>query len=168
MLRDWGQDAPYHHAIKGFNARMDGIQGAVLGVKLVHLERWNAKRRAHAARYDQAIGPGITRPVVAPWGSHVYHQYVIRTGNRALLRAEFERRGIETRVHYPVPIHLLDAWKSLGYREGDFPHAEQAAREVVSIPVHPELTEPEVNAVVEALQAVSSAVPSLRAAHDAA
>lgn len=168
MLRDWGQGTPYHHAIKGFNARMDGIQGAVLGVKLAHLDRWNEGRRAHAARYDEAIGPGVTRPAVAPWGTHVYHQYVIRTAQRALLRAEFERRSIETRIHYPVPIHLLDAWKSLGYREGDFPHAEQAAREVVSIPVHPELTEPDVDAVVAALEAVSSVTLPSRTGRDAA
>lgn len=157
-LRDWGQDRPYHHAVKGFNARMDGIQGAVLAVKLPHLDRWNATRALHAARYDAAIlGPGIQPPRVAAWGSHVYHHYVIRAPDRPAFRTEFERRGIETRVHYPLPVHLLDAWKDLGYRPGDFPHAERAAREVVSVPVHPELTDAEVNQVAEALGVASGA-----------
>jgi dTDP-4-amino-4,6-dideoxygalactose transaminase len=155
-LRDWGEGAQYQHESRGFNHRMEAIQGAVLGVKLPHLDGWTAARRANAARYDAAIqATGLTAPAAHPWARHVYHIYAVRARNRAAVQDELRRRGVETRVHYPTPIHLLLAWADLGHRAGDFPHAERAAREVLSIPVHPELEAADVEAVATALRAVA-------------
>jgi len=156
MLRDWGQAGPYCHMARGFNYRMEAIQGAVLGVKLKHLEEWNATRREHASRFDAAIdGPHVQAPVREPWARHVYYVYAVRAPHRGAVAAELAARGIETRVHYPMPIHLIEALADLGYRAGDFPHAERAASEVLSIPVHPELTAGDVADIVKALRAVS-------------
>lgn len=156
MLRDWGQAGPYCHVARGFNYRMEAIQGAVLGVKLRHLDEWNAVRRAHAARYDAAIdGPHVQAPLREPWARHVYYVYAVRARHRGVVAAGLAARGIETRVHYPTPIHLIDALADLGYRAGDFPHAERAASEVLSIPVHPELTAGQVADVAKALCAVA-------------
>ena len=152
LLRDWGQAGPYRHVARGFNYRMDAIQGAVLGVKLRHLDAWNSARREHAARYDAAItGPELEAPRVAAWARHAYYVYAVRARQRAAVEAELRRRGIETRVHYPTPIHLIEALADLGYRAGDFPNAERAASEVLSIPVHPELTPAQVDTVALAL-----------------
>ena len=154
-LRDWGGGATYEHTSRGFNYRMEAIQGAVLGVKLRHLDRWTAMRRANAEHYDAAIrASGLTAPPVSAWARHAYHIYAMRTRHRAMVQDELRRRGIETRVHYPTPIHLLPAWAELGHRAGDFPHAEQAAREVLSIPVHPELEPGDVDTVAQALRIV--------------
>ena len=156
MLRDWGQAGPYCHMARGFNYRMEAIQGAVLGVKLKHLEEWNATRREHASRFDAAIdGPHVQAPVREPWARHVYYVYAVRAPHRGAVAAELAARGIETRVHYPMPIHLIEALADLGYRAGDFPHAERAASEVLSIPVHPELTAGDVAEIAKALRAVS-------------
>ena len=156
MLRDWGQAGPYCHVTRGFNYRMEAIQGAVLGVKLKHLDEWNATRREHAARYDAALdGPHLEPPRREPWARHVYYVYAVRAPHRGAVAAELAARGIETRVHYPTPIHLIDAMADLGYRAGDFPLAERAAAEVLSIPVHPELTVCEAGRVAKVLQAVA-------------
>jgi dTDP-4-amino-4,6-dideoxygalactose transaminase len=155
-LRDWGQAGAYRHVERGFNFRMAGIQGAVLGVKLRHLEAWTESRRSHAAQYDAALdGPELTAIPVEPWVRHVYHIYAVRARHREVVQAEFRRRGVESRVHYPSPIHLVDAWCDLGYRAGSFPHAERAAREVLSLPVHPELTPEQVAVVADALRNIS-------------
>jgi len=160
-LRDWGQSTPYRHVERGFNARLAGIQAAVLNVKLRHLDEWTRIRRANAARYDAAItGSEIQRLEVRQWAGHAYHIYAVRCHQRERLMAEFRRRSIDVRVHYPEPAHLAPAWSDLGYRTGDFPHAERAAREVMSVPVHPELTPAHVEAVAAAL----SDLGSLRAA----
>jgi len=160
-LRDWGQSTPYRHVERGFNARLAGIQAAVLNVKLRHLDEWTRIRRANATRYDAAItGSEIQRLEVRQWAGHVYHIYAVRCQQRERLMAEFRRRSIDVRVHYPEPAHLAPAWSDLGYRTGDFPHAERAAREVMSVPVHPELTPADVEAVAAAL----SDLGSLRAA----
>lgn len=156
-LRDWGQSIPYRHVERGFNARLAGIQAAVLGVKLRHLDEWIGARQAHAARYDAAIdGSELQRLPVRPWVRHAYHIYAVRCRQRERLLAEFRRRGIDARVHYPEPVHLAPAWSDLGYRSGDFPHAERAAREVMSIPVHPELTAAQVETIASALQELGS------------
>ena len=156
-LRDWGQAGPYRHVERGFNYRMAGIQGAVLGVKLRHLDRWTEVRRAHARRYDAAVaGPTLQTIALHPEARHVYHIYAVRARHRDLVQEEFRRRGIETRIHYPTPIHLLDAWADLGHRTGSFPHAERAAREVLSLPAHPELSAEQAGAVAAAIHDLST------------
>jgi len=152
LLRDWGAEKKYHHVVKGFNLRLEGIQGAVLRVKLRHLERWTEARRAIAARYDAALGAaGIAVPVVRPQVRHVYHTYTVRLPQRDLCQQQLLERGVGTGIHYPVPVHLMPAYQDLGYRRGDFPHAELAATEVLALPVFPELTEAQQHVVISAL-----------------
>lgn len=140
LLRDWGQERKYEHAVLGFNARMDGFQGAVLRVKLRHLEAWTEARRAHAAAYGKALeGSGVAPPVELAGRRHVYHVYTVRCRARERLRAGLAARGIATGVHYPIPLHLQPALADLGHRPGEFPVSEAAAREVVSLPLFPEL-----------------------------
>jgi dTDP-4-amino-4,6-dideoxygalactose transaminase len=135
---------------------MAAIQAAVLSVKLRHLEGWLERRRKNAARYDLAIaGPELRSVSDSSDVRHAVHIYALRAENRDLAVSEFRRRGIETRVHYPKPIHLLEGATDLGYRKGDFPVAEAAATQVISIPVHPELSSSEVEAVAEAISAIS-------------
>lgn len=140
MLRDWGAERKYHHVLKGFNYRLEGMQGAVLRVKLRHLERWTEARRAHARRYDAMLaGSGVGTPQASPHARHVYHVYAIRSAARDALAARLRERGVATGIHYPVPVHLQPAWAELGYRPGDFPHAEQAAAQTLSLPMYAEL-----------------------------
>ncbi len=141
MLRDWGAEKKYHHLLKGYNFRLEGMQGAVLRVKLRHLERWTEARRSAAARYDALFADsGVATPWVAPDSRHVYHLYVVRTRNRQAWQDLLTAQGIQTGIHYPTPVHLLPAFADLGYREGQFPHSERAANEVLSLPMFPELT----------------------------
>jgi dTDP-4-amino-4,6-dideoxygalactose transaminase len=140
MLRDWGAEKKYHHVLKGYNFRMEGIQGAVLRVKLRHLEKWTEARRAAARRYDEGLaGSGVPTPRQMPYARHVFHIYAIRTRERELLQAALNEQGIQTGIHYPFPVHLLPAFADLGYQAGQFPHAEQAAAQVLSLPMFPEL-----------------------------
>jgi dTDP-4-amino-4,6-dideoxygalactose transaminase len=140
MLRDWGAEKKYHHVLKGYNFRMEGIQGAVLRVKLRYLEKWTEARRAAARRYDEGFaGSGIATPRQMPYARHVFHIYAIRTQEREALQAALDSQGIQTGIHYPFPVHLLPAFADLGYRAGDFPHAEQASAQVLSLPMFPEL-----------------------------
>ncbi len=156
MLRDWGQDRKYHHVLRGFNFRMEGLQGAILRVKLRHLERWTEARRAVVRQYDEQLaGSGVETPAEMPWGRHVYHVYTLRAENRDGLQAALQAEGIQTGIHYPVPAHLQPAYSDLGYVRGDFPHAEAAAEQVLSLPLYPELA-PE--AVAEVAQSVKKAV----------
>lgn len=154
MLRDWGQEARYHHVLKGFNYRMDGIQGAVLRVKLRHLEDWTEARRSVAAQYDRILRgvPGIGLPVEAAGRRHVYHVYAIRSRERDALQRRLLAEGIQTGLHYPIPVHLQPAHADLGYGPGDFPVAEAAAREVLSLPIYPEMTAHQVAEVAAALR----------------
>ncbi|MBI1895025.1 MAG: DegT/DnrJ/EryC1/StrS family aminotransferase [Acidobacteria bacterium] len=154
LLRDWGQDRKYHFALRGFNYRMHGVQGAILEVKLRHLERWNERRRRAAALYDELLAAsGVVTPAAPPYVRHVYHAYTIRSQARDALRAWLTERGIQTAIHYPQAAHLQDAYADLGYKAGDFPVAEQAAREVISLPMHGEIGDEDVRAVVEAVRA---------------
>ncbi len=156
LLRDWGQSSPQQHLLRGFNCRMEALQGAILGVKLRSLEQWNAARQAHAARYDAAIrGPLLQAPRVMGYASHVYHVYAVRTARRPQVQAALLRRGIETRIHYPQPIHRLEPWRELDVTAGSLVHAERAANEVLSIPVHPELASGQVDRIVTALEEIS-------------
>jgi dTDP-4-amino-4,6-dideoxygalactose transaminase len=151
-LRDWGQEQRYHHVRKGFNYRMDGIQGAVLGVKLRHLESWTEARRSRAERYDVLLADSedIAVPEQLPGRRHVYHIYAVRTANRDELQRTLQAEGVPTGLHYPIPVHLQVAHADLGYKAGDFPQSEAAAREVLSLPIYPEMTLAHVEQVVTA------------------
>jgi dTDP-4-amino-4,6-dideoxygalactose transaminase len=141
MLRDWGAEKKYQHVLKGYNFRLEGIQGAVLRVKLRHLEAWTEARRTAAARYDQLLaGSGVLTPAALPHNRHVYHIYAIRTTERPAWQDALLADGVQTGIHYPIPVHLLPAYADLNYKVGDFPHAERAAAEVLSLPMFPELT----------------------------
>ena len=152
MLRDWGAEKKYQHVLKGYNYRLEGIQGAVLRVKLKYLEAWTEARRAAAARYDAAFaGSAIDAPQAAAYARHVYHIYAIRTGERSKWQDALQQQGIQTGIHYPFPVHLLPAYADLGYRAGQFPHSERAANEVLSLPMFPELTVDQTNTVARAV-----------------
>jgi len=141
MLRDWGAEKKYQHVLKGYNYRLEGIQGAILRVKLRHLEAWTEARRAAAGRYDKLLaGSGVPTPEALPHNRHVYHIYAIRTAHRQTWMDALQAEGIQTGIHYPIPVHLLPAYADLGYKAGQFPHSEKAANEVLSLPMFPELT----------------------------
>jgi dTDP-4-amino-4,6-dideoxygalactose transaminase len=141
MLRDHGSAKKYYHTYVGFNCRMDGFQGAVLSVKLKYIDRWNEARRQHARHYTQLLsGNGsMIGPSEADYGKHVYHVYAIRVKDRDGLIAKLGEKEIGTNIHYPVPVHLQQAYSSMGLREGSFPVAERCAVEFVSLPMYPEL-----------------------------
>ena len=154
LLRSWGEKTRYEHLIRGFNYRMDGIQGAVLGVKLRYLERWTEDRRRVAATYRRLLaGTAVQTPRERPDVRHVYHLYAVRLPQRDGWRARLHEMGVQTGVHYPVPVHLQPAYRDLGYRTGDFPVAEAVAHEVLSLPVFPEMTDAQVEAVSSVLRA---------------
>ena len=155
MLRDWGAEKKYHHELEGFNMRLEGIQGAVLRVKMKYIEKWTEMRRDAAVRYDEMFaGSGINTPQQLENRRHVYHLYVIRTDERARWIEELTAKGIQTGIHYPYPVHLLPAYADLGYKQGQFPHSEKAANEVLSLPMYPELTGDMQAEVVEAVKAL--------------
>lgn len=148
MLRDWGQDRKYHHLLHGYNYRMDGMQGAILRIKLRHLEQWTHARRAIAQRYDELLaGSNLVLPTEMPGTRHVYHLYTIRSGSRDPLHAALQNEGIQTGIHYSIPAHLQPAYANLGYAPNSLPESERAAREVLSLPIYPELTRDQVEFV---------------------
>lgn len=159
-LRDHGQVRKYYHSVVGWNCRMDGIQAAVLRVKLRNLDRGNAIRRALAVRYDRGFGGcnEVVIPSVAPWIQHVYHIYAIRVPERDAMIRQLTDVGIGTGIHYPVPVHLQPAYASLGYPEGAFPVAEQCAKEFLSLPMFPELAPEAVDYVIDAVKDAVAAV----------
>jgi dTDP-4-amino-4,6-dideoxygalactose transaminase len=154
MLRDHGQAKKYFHMMVGHNYRMDGIQGAVLGVKLTHLPAWTEARRRHAAGYAKRLqGVGdLVLPAEAPAARHVYHLYVVQSGRRDALQSHLARKGIKTGLHYPVPLHLQEAYAALGYKKGDFPITEQIAERGLSLPMFPELSEEQLDHVANAIK----------------
>ena len=167
LLRDHVSEQKYRHDIVGYNFRLEGMQGAVLGVKLKHLDGWNDLRRAHAARYHKLLsgvsgggggdedggGEGaLTLPRELPYARHVYHLYVVRSEARDALQKHLSAAGIQTGIHYPVPVHLQPAYASLGHRAGDFPEAERQAASVLSLPMFPELTGEQIERVAEAVR----------------
>ena len=157
MLRDWGAEQKYQHVIKGYNYRLEGIQGAVLRVKLRHLEAWTEARRAAAAHYNELLsGSGVPTPEAMSYVRHVYHIYAIRTQQRSEWQQALQAQGIQTGIHYPIPVHLLPAYADLGYTRGDFPHSEQAADEVLSLPMFPELSRAQCEEVSEAITSLSN------------
>jgi dTDP-4-amino-4,6-dideoxygalactose transaminase len=154
MLRDWGQEQRYHHLHQGFNYRMEGLQGAILRVKLRHLEAWTESRRDNAARYNaRLVGSQVETPYARPDCRHVYHVYAVRTDEREDLQARLQAEGVQTGLHYPIPVHMQPAHRDLGYHEGQFPESERAAREVLSLPMYPELTDAQIDTVAAAVRA---------------
>jgi dTDP-4-amino-4,6-dideoxygalactose transaminase len=154
LLRQYGWRERYISSLKGLNSRLDELQAAVLGVKLRHLEAWNERRRRLATLYADGLAEsGVVLPHELEDVTHVYHLYVVRHPRRDDLRAFLHERGIGTLVHYPVPVHLQPAYHDLGYAAGDLPVTESAAREVLSLPMYPELRDGEVAVVSEALLA---------------
>ena len=162
MLRDWGQDRKYHHVLRGFNFRMEGFQGAILGVKLKHLDKWTEARRTAAKKYDALLSDSdVETPKEMSWGRHVYHVYTVRAEDRDGLQAALNAAGIPTGIHYPVPVHLQPAYADLGYGPGTFPHAEQAAKQVLSLPLYPELSSQAIGQVVEAVRKFVGSKPAV-------
>jgi len=152
-LRNYGQTKRYYHATKGFNSRLDELQAAVLRAKLVHLDRWNESRRALAKRFDALLQDlPVTLPQQAEWGKHVFHLYVIRTPQRDRLCSFLAERGVQTIIHYPVPVHLQEAYRDLNIPLGALPEAEKAAREIVSLPFYPEMREDEIELLAATLR----------------
>ena len=159
MLRDHGQAKKYYHEMEGYNGRLDAIQAGILQVKLNHLRRWNQQRRNHAAEYRNlltAANCGV-HPVHEPsWSRGVYHLYVVRSRDRNGLIDNLKKAGIGTGIHYPIPLHLQNAYARLGYCKRDFPVSEKVALEIVSLPMFPQLTSGQQAKVVEEIQAFAS------------
>ncbi len=160
MLRVHGSRPKYYHRMVGINSRLDAIQAAILGVKLSHLDAWSQARAEVADHYDEALSTidGIVTPFRAPKRSHIFHQYTIRVldGRRDELQAHLKAQGIGTMIYYPVPLHLQECFAHLGYREGTLPVSEAASREVLSLPIFPELRIEEIHAVAKAIREFAS------------
>jgi dTDP-4-amino-4,6-dideoxygalactose transaminase len=156
VLRDHGQESKYHHSVIGWNARMDGIQGAALKIKLKRLDRGNALRREHAKRYAELLGDvdGLTLPTVASYGTPVFHLFVVQVDKRDYLLQALAECGISCGIHYPKPVHLQKAYEKLGLKAGSFPVAERTAGKLLSLPMFPELTEVQIEAVSQELKAL--------------
>jgi dTDP-4-amino-4,6-dideoxygalactose transaminase len=153
QLRDQGQSEKYYHAMIGYNYRMDAIQGAVLGVKLKYLDQWNAARREHAAVYSRELaGSGLRLIEELPDTMPVHHIFPLFTPERDALREHLRKAGISTGLHYPIPVHLQPAYRHLGYQEGDLPETERACKEVLSLPIYPELTREAVSSITDSVQ----------------
>jgi dTDP-4-amino-4,6-dideoxygalactose transaminase len=157
LLRDHGSEVKYRHEVVGYNLRLEGIQGAVLSVKLKHLDEWNALRRQHAACYREMLGPledagALALPREAAYAEHVYHLFVVQTSARDSMQRFLSGANVQTGIHYPTPAHLQPAYAALGHREGDFPEAERQARRVLSLPMFAELTERQLRYVTHAVE----------------
>ncbi|MFH1101848.1 MAG: DegT/DnrJ/EryC1/StrS family aminotransferase [Methanobacteriota archaeon] len=140
LLMNHGRSTKYEHLMEGYNYRLDTLQAAVLNAKLPHLQKWTDQRRAHAAYYNMHLPEGVTKPVEAEEAKHVYYMYEIRTKTRDELMEFLKEKGVDCGVHYPIPLHLQPAYKALGWKPSDFPVSEMLAKEILSIPIYPELT----------------------------
>jgi len=156
MLRDHGQMKKYYHEMIGWNARMDGIQGAILSVKLRYLESRNDARRKNARVYNKLLpkSDGVVTPYESDYGRHVYHIYAVRVKNRDALIAKLSEKEIHCGIHYPIPLHLQEAYKHLGFGKGSYPISEKCTEEFVSLPMYPELTEAQIGYVADAVNAL--------------
>ncbi len=155
MLRSHGWKKKYNALTVGYNSRLDTIQAAMLLVKLKYLDEWTKARRAHAEYYDKMLaGSSVKTPVAREYCYHIYNQYTIAVDNRDELMAELKKNGIGFEIYYPYPFHLLESYKSLNYKAGDFPMAEKAATSVLSLPIYPELTKKEQDRVIEVVLSV--------------
>jgi len=154
MLRDWGMEQKNRYDLLGFNARMHGIQGAVLKVKMKYIEEWTKARRRNAALYNQLLKgiEGVVTPTEASYARHVYHVYAVRVKRRDRVYQRLVEAGIGAGIHYPVPVHMQKGYANLGYEKGYFPVAEEIASEVISLPIYPELSESQIEEVVSALK----------------
>jgi dTDP-4-amino-4,6-dideoxygalactose transaminase len=158
VLRVHGGKPKYYHSLIGGNFRIDELQAAVLNVKLPHLDAWSALRQRNAAYYDAAFARAglkgtVQTPLALPGGRHIYNQYVIRTGDRDALREHLASAGVGTEIYYPVPLHLQPCFAYLRGKVGEFPHSEQAAAQTLALPIYPELTETQLQYVVESIAA---------------
>jgi dTDP-4-amino-4,6-dideoxygalactose transaminase len=151
MLRDHGQAKKYYHDIEGYNGRLDSLQAGILNVKLRYLAEWNRKRQAAAKRYDELFSSveGVTAPLQPEWSRSVYHLYVVRVQDRVGLQKHLAEANIDTGIHYPVPLHLQNAYKHFGYQQGDFPVTEKVAAEILSLPMYPQLEAEQQQRVVQ-------------------
>lgn len=158
MIRDHGQSKKYYHGLVGWNDRMDGIQGAVLNAKLKHLPAWNEARRRNARLYNQLLSgvEGVILPKEADYAKHIYHIYAIRVPKRDRLMSALGEKGVNCGIHYPIPIHLQEAYRSMGWKKGDFPVAEKCANEFLSLPMYPELTAEQISYVTQQVKALIS------------
>jgi dTDP-4-amino-4,6-dideoxygalactose transaminase len=152
LLRNYGQRVKYHHSVAGTNSRLDTLQAAVLRIKLPHLDRWNAARRRHAERYAAGLAGAVRTPIAPAGVEHIFHLYVVESDRRGALQAQLKSRTIDTGIHYPVPVHLQEACRPLGYRPGMFPRTEAASDRILSLPMYPELTEQQIDYVVDAVR----------------
>jgi len=161
MLRNHGQAKKYYHDVEGYNGRLDAIQCGILHAKLSHLAAWNAQRRDRAADYSRllASNKAITLPFEPSWSRAVYHLFVIRTNDRDGMIGHLKKAGIGTGIHYPIPLHLQKAYASLNYSVGDFPVAERASAEIISLPMFPQLTTQQQARVIEEVLAFASKAP---------
>lgn len=159
LLRNYGQKVKYVHTLKGVNSRLDTLQAAILRVKLRHLSAWNEKRRAGAVRYTQLLkGHSLGLPAIADYAVPVWHLYVVQTEDRAALQKKMESAGIAQVIHYPIPIHLQEAYREAGHRRGDFPVSEHLAGRILSLPIFPEIKDNEIQRICEVLLGKDSGV----------
>lgn len=153
MLRTHGWKKKYYSEEVGYNSRLDALQAAILQAKLPHLDTWNDKRRELSQRYNEHLAPlGVVTPVEREWAKHVYHLYIIRTEKRDELQLFLKQKRIASEVYYPLPPHLSVPCKKFGYKEGDFPHAEKAAKETLALPLYPEMTLTQQDEVIAAVK----------------
>jgi dTDP-4-amino-4,6-dideoxygalactose transaminase len=166
MLRDHGQSKKYYHRLEGYNGRLDAIQAGILNAKLAHLPAWNEQRRLNAHRYQDLLAPlaeNLSLPFEPSWSRAVYHLFVVRAQNRDVLRQQLESANIGTGIHYPIPLHLQEAYLHLGHKDGDFPIAEKVSSEILSLPMYPQLTEEQQHAVANRItESVTGTVPVVR------
>jgi dTDP-4-amino-4,6-dideoxygalactose transaminase len=151
MLRTHGWKKKYYSEELGYNSRIDALQAAILRAKLPHADSWNEKRRELAHRYSEKLGAALVTPIERPWAKHVYHLYIVRSRQREALQAFLKQKGVASEVYYPLPPHLATPCRKFGYKEGDFPHAEQAASETFALPLYPELTHAQQDEVIAAV-----------------
>ncbi len=152
LYSNHGRRSAYDHAVEGFNERLDGIQASILSVKLRHLDKWNEMRNQAARRYDELLKDlPVMTPKQMPYAKHIFHLYVIRVANRDKIREFLASKGVGTGIHYPIPIHLLDAYRYLGIPKGSYPETEKAAEEILSLPMYAEITEEQQRYVVDCL-----------------
>jgi len=153
MMRNYGQSDKYHAESQGQNTRLDELQAAILRTKLRYLNGWNEKRRKYASLYSSLLkDTKIDTPIENKGKNHIYHLYVIRSKERDKLQEYLKSKGIGTAIHYPIPLHLQKAYKYLGYKEGDFPLSEKYQKEILSLPIYPELTEEEIKEVIKTVK----------------
>ena len=157
LLRDYGRKGRYEHILKGYNSRLDTLQAAILRVKLRHLDKWDENRRKNASVYTKLFKENkidLVLPYEADYAKHVYHLYAVRIKNRKEVMEKLAEKGIRTLIHYPIPIHLQDAYKDLGHKKGDFPVSEKCCEEILTLPMYPELPEEDIKYVVQALKEI--------------